>query len=372
MVLVGAVGALATGVVGTAMLTRELERQVGETCRARALAISDRVLGTVGVGQGLLETLAEEVGKGPLTPAALDSPLGALLAWNPLFHSIYVYDAAGKVLLRRYASGAESESGRSRGLQDKADVELAEAGLAALADGQGRLLPARRSPAGSLFLPCLAPIRDPAGQVRGLLSGAISASGFGFTTMLQGQAPGRTGFVLLLDRERRLLAAAGPSGLELGEPVPFGAGGEVAGTRLQLPGGPALAWRHAVPELGLEVLVVQPRAEALGALPATMSVMGLATLGALALAALFGLLLGERVAGPVARLTQGIRRVGDGVFSHRVAEEGNDEVAEAAARFNRLAETLERMELVDRAWGATDPQAEAPGESDSPPRPAGP
>ncbi len=351
MVSVGAAAGLTAGLVGTWMLGQELERQVVQACQARARAVADRVLGTIGAGQSLLERLAVEVAKGPLEPGRVDPLVGSVLAWNPLFHSIYVYDPRGEVVLRRYGGGAEPEEGRSRNLSEKSDRDLREAGMASLADGQGRLLAVRRSPAGTLFLPCLAPVRSGAG-VAGLLSGAISASGFGFSAMLEGQAPGRTGFVALLDRERRLLAVAGPSGLALGEPVRLAlavgeSGGEIAGAT-----GAALGGRAELPEVGLEVLVVLPRAEALAGLPRAIGVMGLATLAALALAALLGIWLGDRTAGPLEQLTRGILRVGEGAWSHRVPVEGDDEVAEAAREFNHLVDVLERMELVDRAFGA--------------------
>ncbi len=54
--------------------------------------------------------------------------------------------------------------------------------------------------------------------------------------------------------------------------------------------------------------------------------------------------LSSRLSGPIIRLREGVKLIGQGQFKHRVVVEGADEVGELATHFNAMAESLEEQE----------------------------
>jgi signal transduction histidine kinase len=62
---------------------------------------------------------------------------------------------------------------------------------------------------------------------------------------------------------------------------------------------------------------------------------------ALAAAALLSLLLARRIAGPLAQLRDGARRIAGGAFSHRLQVRTRDEIEELAEEFNRMGQALQ-------------------------------
>jgi two-component system sensor histidine kinase BaeS len=66
------------------------------------------------------------------------------------------------------------------------------------------------------------------------------------------------------------------------------------------------------------------------------------------LAVVVTVLLTQRVLGPIAALIRASRRLGEGDLSERVPVRGNDELAELAATFNRMADSLQRSKQQQR------------------------
>ncbi|MBI3039326.1 cache and HAMP domain-containing protein [bacterium] len=61
-------------------------------------------------------------------------------------------------------------------------------------------------------------------------------------------------------------------------------------------------------------------------------------------------LIGQTVSKPIIDLTDGIRKVQEGVLSHRVPVHGNDELSEAAKAVNSLSESLGKKNLISAVW----------------------
>lgn len=77
-----------------------------------------------------------------------------------------------------------------------------------------------------------------------------------------------------------------------------------------------------------------------------------ATLGALALAVLLSFLLTRRVLRPLSQMAAVTRRIAAGDYSARVETTTGDEVAELGSAFNRMADSLERVEALRKTMVA--------------------
>lgn len=348
--MVGGLAALIVGAVTMYTMAAEIHRQVEVANKSRATALARHVHAEISLGQRLLETVAEDPATKKMEPGAMDQAIGHAVNFNPIFHSIYAYDAAENVVLRRYGPGQESSAGRSRTLGEKRDTEFVELARATMRDGRSRLLPVRLSPANNLFVPCLTAVPGEGGKFLGVLSGAISAAGLGFREMIQGLAPGRRGYVVLLDGEQRVLAATNYAPGKVGEVFPHPIDWYWGQPAVLHPRGVDLAARVPVKDVGIDVLVALPRDEALDVLPQALFKVLAASLAALALAGVFGFWLSERLTEPVNELLDGIRKLGDGILTHRLDPQGEDELAEVGRAFNKLAESLARNRMIEEFW----------------------
>ena len=88
------------------------------------------------------------------------------------------------------------------------------------------------------------------------------------------------------------------------------------------------------------VVTCQTKAVILGTATSTQTVLILAILGALALATLAALVLSRRLAAPIHRLVQGVRRFQQGDLSFQIEPKTSDEVADVATSFNSMASAL--------------------------------
>lgn len=352
--LVGAVTAALVGAVTTRTLTRELRGQVEVANQGRAEAVAAHVRAQILQGRELLEAVASDPEVQTMDPGALERVLGLAVRFNHVFHSIYAYDLAGQVVLRRYRRGSATDEGRARSLDEKGDAPFVRVARATMQDGASRFLKVRRSSWGTLFIPCLVAAQAPGQPIRGVLSGAISAAGSGFQEMIQGLAPGAGGYVVLLGERGEVLARTRRAPGEVGEVFPAEVRRAGAASRVVRAGGLDLAGRAGIPEFGVEVLVALPQDEALDALPRALLDVVLAALGALVVAGLLGGVLAVRLTGPLERLLAGIREVGRGVLTHRVGIEGDDEMAEVGAAFDRLTESLARNRMIEEFWSDPD------------------
>jgi len=100
-------------------------------------------------------------------------------------------------------------------------------------------------------------------------------------------------------------------------------------------------------------VAAKPRDKVLGFFHRILFDLSLVLAIALVLAVGFGFALARNLAGNVTRLLEGIRLVSDGVVSHRVPVEGEDEMAGACTAFNDMVASLEKNRLMDEIWTRT-------------------
>ncbi|OIP23447.1 hypothetical protein AUK22_09775 [bacterium CG2_30_54_10] len=108
-----------------------------------------------------------------------------------------------------------------------------------------------------------------------------------------------------------------------------------------------------IPALNSYLVAAKPRDKVLGFFHRILFDLSLVLAIALVLAVGFGFALARNLAGNVTRLLEGIRLVSDGVVSHRVPVEGEDEMAGACTAFNDMVASLEKNRLMDEIWTRT-------------------
>lgn len=188
--------------------------------------------------------------------------------------------------------------------------------------------------------------------------------------VISGIRVGRTGEAFVLDRPGRLVAHPDIS-LVLraneaeqqplqnlrsairAQPGHAATGQDIAGKTV------SAAMAH-IPGAEWSVIVKQPIAESFGPIYSALWRTGALLIGGAALAAVLAYWLTQRMIGPIRLLEDGVARIGEGQFDHRIALTTSDEFERLADRFNAMAAELkisqERSERISRLKRFLAPQ----------------
>ena len=133
-----------------------------------------------------------------------------------------------------------------------------------------------------------------------------------------------------------------------------------AATGQDIAGKTVLAAMAHIPGVDWSVVVKQPIAEAFGPIYSALWRTGALLIGGAALAAVLAYWLTQRMVGPIRLLEDGVARIGEGQFDHRIALTTSDEFERLADRLNAMAAELkvsqERSERISRLKRFLAPQ----------------
>lgn len=336
----------------------------GQAIRQHRMVLGGLVTGTslfVRERLGRLEALAASPEVQSREPARLDGVAGGLLPEQSFFEALTLLATDGG---RLWGTGRPGEA---------VPGEVSRAAAAVAASGTAASVAAPPAADGDRVLHLLVPVFAFADQerieavlaARARLGGAdlqdildtFSLPGDDYLCILDGAGGivARRGAGIPAAAERFVLATATREAAQVGVWT-----GEFAnGPRTDL-----LSVSFS-PVLAHWVAIGTPAAEAF-ALSRVLREQALA-IGflSLVLCAVGGLLLARSVAGPVAELTEGLGRVSAGEFAHRVDLPGGDEIGQAGAALNSLAEGLQQKMAVGSIWerfrrqGPGDPPAQS-------------
>ena len=298
-------------------------------------------------------------------PAKRAELADSFLLYNEIFSNAYVYDRAGKLVSFHYRQGTTSTTAHAGEDYHAYPGGFAAAADAALAAGHPAFTPVYFTPSGRAQLSYLVPLPGHDRQPEEILSLAVYAVDERVDGWIRGLAPGREGYVVVLDANGRVVAhtgevprsltahdAAAVRALTHTDAAPPGvdsAGTASSGT-VVLDGREDLLIGGRLTTTGFWVWVGMPRAVAYAPLH-ELKVPAFAALLVVLVVGLLGAIhLSRTILRPVEELVGGIRRVGDGVLSHRVPEGRADELGEAAHAFNQMADRLQRDQLVEEVW----------------------
>ncbi len=281
--------------------------------------------------------------------------LEAFLDFGEFFSNAFVFDAGAKLRLLRYAPGIRSGHARVGESYKSYTGPFAAVADRVMATGTPEFTPIFFTPSDRAQLVYVVALRGKGGKPEGLLSLALFAATEQVNVWIDGLAPGRQGYIAVLDDRGRVVALTGnppPRLLRARKEQPFvlPADGLERISNVDFDGREHLLIEEPSRTRAHWVVVGLPKDVALAPLASLRLPAAFALGAALLLGLTAAWMLGRRILGPVHELVAGIRKVGDGAVSHRIPERGSDELGEAARAFNGMAERLQRDQLIEDVW----------------------
>ncbi len=345
-------GAAAIGIAESA-----LEREAATTHRTHAAAIGAALEAHVAALAARLTDVSADPALQSLDPRRFGAVLEAALFGSGGFRHLVVVDAAGVVRgTRRTLAAVRPEWCEGEALERRTD-EVSRALVAAWSDARqsGRARrPAGRGIEGEPLLIVAAAIRAFAEPERvvGCLAGFVSLEAPDLGELLDRLPVPEGGFIALLDGEGAILARTGalPTAAERLESLRPTSGKIGEGLELALNDRRFLLVRSPHAGLPFDIATAIPRETAQAGIAALLGQLAMALLSAVAFALVASAFLSRSLAAPFAALAEGLARLKDGEYGHRIPLEGPDEAIAAARSANALAERLRRSALLGSVW----------------------
>lgn len=304
------------------------------------------------------ESLAESIAVQSMDPVRQSTAMHAFLDLNPLFYSCYGYLADGLVVSSAYTnrvrSQEEDKSGWNLLENDSSELEGIRKAFREVKASRRTMIADRAVDTGrERLLMILSPVFDFTNRdtVKGVLSCAIRIDGPAVDDILGDFPLADDEVMILADGAGRVMASSGPTPAGLlsidvkdrGTTGSGPAGFFIGNTRY-------LGVLAPVSRVNGFVLSGRPRSVVLGFLDEVMLNFGLVTMVALATAFFLSYLLSSQIALRLEGLAEGIRLVSQGKVSHRIDQQGQDEISEAAKAFNDMAGALEKHRILEEIW----------------------
>lgn len=334
--------------------TRVLERWVIDSNQHLAMAVKRHIEEALSRGMAGGVHVAARLHQATGDRAAQERILSSFLEFGELYSNGYLFDAAGKLELAVYRSDAP---GTTKVGEDyhRYTGPFPSVADRVMASGQPAFTPLFLSGTGRAQLTYVIPVGPSGERPRGLLSLALYAVSERVNGWIEGLAPSRQGYVVVLDPAGKIVAVSGevpPSMKKPGGPSPIvlpDAVDRLAMTRW-IDGREDLVIAERIGDASLSILIGSPRAVAYEPLDALRSPAALACLSVLVLGMIAAFLLTRRILGPLQALLDGIHQVESGVFSHRIPVGQDDELGRTIEAFNRMSERLHRDRLIQEIW----------------------
>ncbi len=283
---------------------------------------------------------------------------------NPLYYSIYTYDATGSVITSARSDlyqgivtfthttdnilQAESERAKSIAKTFRKVLENKETVVCS------NIIMAR----GKRLLLIMLPIFDFVDMdiVIGVASSAIKIEGPELMELIRGFPLEDDEILLLTDSAGQVLVTNGnriPEGLvavdlDL-ESIKMGGPKSVTYTFDKQAYLGVIAY---IDHLNGFILTARPRKSVLGFLDQIMINLVIVLVMSILIAVSLSFFLARSLGTRVGSLVEGIRSVGRGVVSHRVPVDGDDELSEACEAFNDMTATLEKHRIMEDIWSS--------------------
>lgn len=311
-------------------------REIESSTEALSIALAEEVATRLDDRADRAEHALAAIG-GALTDTALDEPLRVALALRlldaePVLDVVGVYDAQGALIDRLRADPASSATTPDTIPRPEGAAAM-HVGALTNADGVRVLL--------------IAPLR-PEGTVTGYVAASVSLAPLqeDVERLSRAQLAGDEGVLFVVDGEGR--AVAHPDATRLLATLPDAPGASEArsesGEHVDASGRAWLRSRAAAERWGWTVVAQVPEDAAFAALGETRRIVGLAIAVALALAFGASVLLGRRLASPIAALVAYTQDLAARRFDRRPAVATGDELDLLARALGDAAAELDRSE----------------------------
>lgn len=318
-----------------------------------AQAVAVQVDSTFEAAVGLGFAVAADPLVQTMNPSDLDPHLTALVAANPVYEGIHVFDAAGD----NQGWGSLTQPAEPRvNIADRAAFQQA---MATNKPAVSDVLDLRRP--NVLGVVAMVPIRGISGQPIGVVSVVMLTDQLAARFARLSLQPGQT--IFLVDRQGRLAFDTDRPNLNSAQagvfagfaPVKQALGGQpvtVPEFTSPVSGERRLGAFVPTPDYGWAVGVTAPSDVALA--PAAQTFQGQMTGFALILAfsVILAILLARLLTAPLARLREDARALGEGDLTHRSNVRTGDELEDLGKAFNAMGERVEQRQEEIRRLGA--------------------
>ena len=201
----------------------------------------------------------------------------------------------------------------------------------------------------------LAPIRSfvDSQKIIGVLSCGIQIEGSHLQGTLENYFVGKSSFIVLTDRHGNIISQKGqnlPEGLMKMELSRNISETDLESTWTKFSGTDYIVTLGRIRAIGCMIAIGTPRHEVLGFISQIVWGMILVTLICLIVGVFFSVVLSETFVGPILGLIEGIQKVSEGVITHRIDVQGQDELGDACKAFNEMASQLEKNRLLEEIW----------------------
>ncbi len=332
-----------------AVLKAQLSDFLGESARSVNEAIASRV----GSAAGVVRAAAKKEFMASGDTAEIERYLKNAVELSDFFYNIYYFSSDAKLSAAAYSDNRDV----------KPYIGLDYNGFAGDSNMRGFRASAHKaielksplfsntfySPAKKLLFTYIAPVIS-GGKAAGLLSAAIYANDKNFQNFITALKSHPDQFICLFDSEDRLIASTGEE-----------ASAHYSRYAALEPG--KVLWNPAAEgtEACLVVKVREP-----GACISTLTGVGARaikntmanlrskiisyTLLAIAAVIFISILFSRALIRPIKALVDGLKRVDEGVYTHRISAGGAGEIDEAIAAFNKMNEKLHKSRVIENLW----------------------
>lgn len=346
------------------ILTRQTFQSMHDGIRANHLGVSaqvDQVVsGRLLELQRQLERGVDSPGVQNFSPEGMEKQFSLFLSYHPVFFNVYLFDASGMLRHTQYQTSFDFAQKKVGHLTiEQLPAALGTTARNTLRTGIPAVSPIMRNHFGEASMTVCCPVYDftGTGKIVGVVSAAVKIEDAYFLRILDSLPLPSKSYVLITDTAGKVLTHRGEGipatldrynwpagGVYLGRGVPTYTGlVNVSGRRDFITSSP-------LPQLDARLIVGQPYETAFAPMGRLFRTVFWMIIMTLVLAAVFAYLAADILIRPVQSLVDGMNRIREGIYNHRIPNARDDEFGDSIRAFNGLAEQLQRNRLIETLW----------------------
>lgn len=343
-----ALAALLTGVSShagaRAVLMAQFERSLLDSSATISGAVGERVSSAVKIAE---KVASSDALKNADYTAAVEL-LKKAVDLSDFFYNAYFYDSGGKLAALAYADGRDTGPYIGSDFRDRSAIKSGADVRAAIERAYSEKKAVFSEPfysaGGRLLFIYVVPVVSAGGG--GVLTFGINGSEKNFAALMNALAPGSAGgFVGLIGGTGEVFASAGAIPDQVRKNFASFERGVMTAC------GDCFIVTRREPVSGVVVTVGIPEAAVSGPLRGLARRTAAITIVFMIAGAAFSAFYARSIIRPLALLVDGMKKVGEGAYSQRLAPSPpGSEVAGAVDAFNSMCEKLEKVKIIESVW----------------------
>jgi hypothetical protein len=264
------------------------------------------------------------------------------IAYSNFFYNIFITDRDGKVVNAFYSDGRSADSYQGENLFLNRESPFVQTAQEVLKDGKTRFSPVFYARPDLPMMTCVSTIGTE-GETKGLISAAIPINSVSLRYSLDQMKPPMDGLALLIAEDGTVFAADNATTEKKGSY-------SNSKIDLELLEKDYLLRSTKLNSGQITVVVAIEKNKFYQPLKKLNSSLFICIILSLTLASVAGLWLTNGIARPIAKLVEGLKAAGDGIYSTRIQCPADPEIGESLKAFNGLMEKLQKRRLIEKLW----------------------